>query len=79
MGLLENFFVPEYAYVSNPTNYEQKLENSKFLFELIEDAGLQQPNCKPEGKAKEYKLLCIFILRFLVLILFILKMSPAET
>lgn len=49
MGLLDNYFVPEYAYVQNPKTYEQKLENCKFLFELIEDAGLQQSNCQPEG------------------------------
>lgn len=50
MGLLDNYFVPEYAYIPNPKSHEQKLENCKFLFELIEDAGLQHPNCKPEGK-----------------------------
>jgi hypothetical protein len=50
MGILENYFVPEYAYIQNPKSAEQKYENCKFLFELIEDAGLQVPNCQPDGK-----------------------------
>ena len=51
MGILEGYFIPEYAYYSKPSCMEQKIENSKFLFELIEDAGLQSPNCMPEDIA----------------------------
>lgn len=49
MCILDDYFIPEYSYIKNPQTYEDKLENCKLLFELIEDAGLQQPNCKPEG------------------------------
>ena len=48
MGVLENYFVPEYLYCPTPNTSEQKLVNSKLLFELIDDAGLQRPNCNPE-------------------------------
>ena len=51
MGILEDYFIPEYAYYSKPSCMEQKIENSKFLFELIEKAGLQSPNCMPEDIA----------------------------
>ena len=51
MSILENFFVPEYAYFENATNYDEKLENCKLLFDLIEDAGLQEKNCTPENIA----------------------------
>ena len=50
MGILENYFVPDYAYHAKPANVQQKLENCKFLFELIDEAGLPEPNCHPEGK-----------------------------
>ncbi len=50
MGILENYFIPDYAYHAKPTNVQQKLENCKFLFELIDEAGLPEPNCHPEGK-----------------------------
>ena len=50
MGILENYFVPEYAYYPTATGLEQKLANCKLLFELIDDACLQRPNCNPEGK-----------------------------
>ena len=49
IGILENFFLPEYSYYPSPKAYEQKLENCKFLFNLIDDAGLNRPNCRPEG------------------------------
>ena len=49
IGLLENYFLPEYAYHPAPTSYEHKLENCKFLFQLMDDAGLSRPNCRPEG------------------------------
>jgi parvin len=50
LGILENYFIPEYAYHAKPDNTQQKLENCKFLFELIDDAGLPEPNCNPEGR-----------------------------
>ena len=50
MGILENYFVPDYAYHAKPANVQQKLDNCKFLFELIDEAGLPEPNCHPEGK-----------------------------
>ena len=49
MGILENYYVPEYAYHAKPVTLQQKIENCKFLFELIEEVGLSEPNCRPEG------------------------------
>jgi len=49
IGLLENYFLPEYAYHPSPKTYEHKLENCKYLFQLMDDAGLNRPNCRPEG------------------------------
>lgn len=51
IGILENFYLPEYAYCSAPKEYDQKLENCKFLFQLMDEAGLQKPNCRPEDIA----------------------------
>ncbi len=51
MGLLENYFVSEYAYNWKAETHEQKLVNCKLLFELIDDAGLPRPNCNPEDIA----------------------------
>ncbi|CAF0731007.1 unnamed protein product [Brachionus calyciflorus] len=50
-GVLENFYVPEYAYYSNPSCYEEKLENCRVLFDLIDDVNLQERNCTPEDVA----------------------------
>lgn len=47
MGVLEGYYIPEYLYHSDTKVFEQKLENCKFLFELIDDAGLPKPNCLP--------------------------------
>jgi hypothetical protein len=49
MAILENYYVPEYAYNSEPITHEHKLQNCKLLFDLLDEAGLPRPNCNPEG------------------------------
>jgi parvin len=48
MGILEGYFIPLHAFHSEPESNEQKVENCRLLFKLIDDAGLQKPNCSPE-------------------------------
>jgi hypothetical protein len=57
MGLLEGYFVALYAYNQEPKTYEEKLENCKYAFKLIDDANVHTPNCTPEGK--NYKIIII--------------------
>ena len=49
MGLLEGYFIALYAYNQNPKTYEEKLENCRYAFKLIDDASVPTPNCTPEG------------------------------
>lgn len=49
MGILEDYYIPEYAFIPKPSSYEEKLTNCKFLFELIDEACNQEKNCHPEG------------------------------
>lgn len=49
MAILEDYFIPEYAFISKPSNFDEKLTNCKFLFELIDEVCHQEKNCNPEG------------------------------
>ena len=48
MGILGNYYIPEYSYHSNPKSYEEKVDNIRLLFDLMEDVKLAVPVCKPE-------------------------------
>ncbi|GAB6028637.1 hypothetical protein CHUAL_004469 [Chamberlinius hualienensis] len=48
MGLLENYFVPLHDITITPTNFEQKVHNVAFAFELMQDASLPKPKARPE-------------------------------
>lgn len=50
MGLLEGFFVPLYSFYLTPQDFEQKVHNVTFAFELMQDIGLPKPKARPEGK-----------------------------
>lgn len=49
MGLLEGFFVPLYAFHLQPQDFDQKVHNVSFAFELMQDVGLDKPKARPEG------------------------------
>ena len=53
MGLLEGYFVPLYEFHLTPKDFEQKVFNVAFAFELMQDAGLSKPKARPEGKQLE--------------------------
>uniref|UniRef100_A0A8C8FY47 Calponin-homology (CH) domain-containing protein n=1 Tax=Oncorhynchus tshawytscha TaxID=74940 RepID=A0A8C8FY47_ONCTS len=48
MGLLEDYFVPLYSFFLTPENFEQKVHNVAFAFELMQDGGLKKPKAKPD-------------------------------
>ncbi|CAH1155593.1 unnamed protein product [Phaedon cochleariae] len=48
MGLLEGFFVPHYVFHLTPHEFDQKVQNVNFAFELMEEVGLQRPKARPE-------------------------------
>ncbi|KAK4873373.1 hypothetical protein RN001_015402 [Aquatica leii] len=48
MGLLEGFFVPLYSFHLTPKEFEQKVHNVSFAFELMEDVGIAKPKSRPE-------------------------------
>uniref|UniRef100_A0AAY5KKF4 Calponin-homology (CH) domain-containing protein n=1 Tax=Esox lucius TaxID=8010 RepID=A0AAY5KKF4_ESOLU len=48
MGLLEGYFVPLYHFFLTPENFDQKVHNVSFSFELMEDGGLERPKPRPE-------------------------------
>ncbi|GLV32115.1 parvin [Carabus blaptoides fortunei] len=48
MGLLEGFFVPLYSFYLTPQDFDQKVHNVAFAFELMEDVGLPKPKARPE-------------------------------
>lgn len=48
MGLLEDYFVPLYNFYLTPENFEQKVHNVSFAFELMQDGGLKKPKARPE-------------------------------
>lgn len=49
MGLLEGFFVPLYDFYLTPQDFDQKVHNVTFAFELMQDTGLAKPKARPEG------------------------------
>lgn len=55
MGLLEGFFVPLYSFHLTPQDFDQKVHNVTFAFELMQDVGLAKPKARPEGK-----IFCLF-------------------
>ncbi|CAB1322847.1 unnamed protein product [Coregonus sp. 'balchen'] len=48
MGLLEGYFVPLYHFFLTPENFDQKVHNVSFSFELMQDGGLERPRPRPE-------------------------------
>ncbi|KAI0218915.1 Beta-parvin [Lamellibrachia satsuma] len=48
VGLLEGYFVPLYSFHLTPTDFEQKVHNVNFAFQLMMDAGLPQPKARAE-------------------------------
>lgn len=48
MGLLEGFFVPLYSFFLTPQDFDQKVHNVTFAFELMEDVNLPKPKARPE-------------------------------
>lgn len=49
MGLLEGFFVPLFDFHLTPQDFDQKVHNVSFAFELMQDVGLAKPKARPEG------------------------------
>lgn len=49
MGLLEGFFVPLYDFYLTPQDFDHKVHNVNFAFELMQDTGLAKPKARPEG------------------------------
>ena len=49
MGLLEGFFVPLHCFHLTPKDFDQKVHNVTFAFELMEDVGASRPKARPEG------------------------------
>ncbi|PIK51791.1 putative beta-parvin-like isoform X3 [Apostichopus japonicus] len=52
MGLLEGYFVPLHCYHMTPENFEEKVHNVNFAFELMEDAGLPKAKARAEDVAQ---------------------------
>ncbi|GLH01063.1 Filamin-A [Gryllus bimaculatus] len=48
MGLLEGFFVPLYSFHLTPQDFDQKVHNVSFAFELMQDVGIAKPKARPE-------------------------------
>ncbi|XP_046713837.1 parvin, alpha b isoform X1 [Silurus meridionalis] len=48
MGLLEGYFVPLYNFFLTPDNFDHKVHNVSFSFELMQDGGLEKPKPRPE-------------------------------
>jgi len=48
MGLLEGYYVPLHHWHTTPQTFEEKLQNVSAAFELMLDAGLPAPRCRPE-------------------------------
>lgn len=58
MGLLGGFFVPHYSFYLTPNEFEQKVQNVQFAFELMEEDGLMRPKARPEGS---FRLILAFL------------------
>lgn len=65
MGLLEGFFVPLYSFHLTPKDFDQKVHNVAFAFELMEEVGLQKPKARPEGISEPF--LIVFVVYLCVL------------
>lgn len=52
IGLLQDYYIPDYCYHKQPCSYEQKIENIQFLFELLEETQFNIPLCRPEDIAQ---------------------------
>uniref|UniRef100_A0A673G176 Alpha-parvin n=1 Tax=Sinocyclocheilus rhinocerous TaxID=307959 RepID=A0A673G176_9TELE len=48
MGLLEGYFVPLYNFFLIPENFDHKVHNVSFSFELMQDGSLEKPKPRPE-------------------------------
>lgn len=48
LGLLEGFYVPLYDYHVTPHDFEQKVHNVSFFFQLMLDIGLPKSKARPE-------------------------------
>ena len=55
MGLLEGYFVPLFEFHVTPKDFEQKVFNVSFAFELMQDAGISKPKARPEGNPNIHK------------------------
>lgn len=49
MGLLEGYFIPLHEFFLTPKDFDQKVHNVTFAFELMQDSGLPKPKARPEG------------------------------
>lgn len=50
MGMLEGYFVPLHEFYLTPKDFDQKVHNVAFAFELMQDSGLPKPKARPEGR-----------------------------
>ena len=50
MGLLEGYYIPLYQWHYNPVSFDEKMDNMKLVFRLLQEADLPQPRSKPEGR-----------------------------
>ncbi|KAG8438599.1 hypothetical protein GDO86_004966 [Hymenochirus boettgeri] len=48
MGMLEDYFVPLHHFYLTPEEFEQRVHNVAFSFDLMQDAGLKKPKARPE-------------------------------
>lgn len=48
MGLLEGYFIPLHEFYLTPKDFDQKVHNVAFAFELMQDSGLPKPKARPE-------------------------------
>uniref|UniRef100_A0A8C1K888 Parvin, alpha b n=3 Tax=Cyprinus carpio TaxID=7962 RepID=A0A8C1K888_CYPCA len=48
MGLLEGYFVPLYNFFLIPENFDHKVHNVSFSFELMQDGNMEKPKPRPE-------------------------------
>nr|XP_022920144.1 beta-parvin [Onthophagus taurus] len=48
MGLLEGFFVPLHCFSLTPKDFDQKVHNVSFAFDLMEEVGISRPKARPE-------------------------------
>lgn len=66
MGLLEGFFIPLHSFYLTPQDFDQKVHNVTFAFELMEDIGLPKPKARPEGIVLDNYFIPKFIINILI-------------